>query len=1270
MTSTYIKRGGILFYGLNKTYKVFDKYDDLTKAFKKRFRRGEIKKLPKGYLYSTITNRFYDKNRKNKKRFRNLNDNDGILTPNNIYDYNIEKLDYRTILRATTNENTFGGWTGSLTFSNESNIIGLNSLKSIVVRLLPIIKQIIRKNGNIKYYITVYGLFTNAGDERENILQIKDNKSKTLYRTSNVIQSLKEFIREIEDAIEDWEGQGSGWKFEKVSKFTLHYTKYRPLRASSYIETPQKILNTKSCINPQNKTDNECFKWCLGIHNALLEGKTSNLKRTNNIKPYTDKLDFKGIEFPFIVNSKNIKMVEDLNDLSISVFWLDDDNKISPLYVSDNYVNSINNQVKLLLIIDEDNYEKKHFIYIKDFSKLLGSQYNNHKEKIHFCHYCLHGFSKEEILQKHINDGCSLFGIQKTILPKKGENILKFKNYNKKFPVPFVIYGDFECSVGNKHKLTGFTIYAVCSVDDSIKFKPILYSINDDNNNDEKNNDVMSKFYIELEKVRHKILLLSQRCKDTMKITIKELKCFKKAKKCHICEIKFEIDDILVKDHCHITGKYMGASHQKCNINRNDKHLKIPVFFHNCKGYDSHFIIKEFSKKQHSYINKKNKEIVSKIDVVAANSEKFITFSYNKMQFLDTFAFMSSGLDKLVELKKYSYGEDSFIHTKRHIEENLFKLSTRKGVYPYEYVDNASKLKDKCLPSIDKFYSKLTETGISEDDYKHALNVWKVGKFDDMQDYHDHYLKTDVLLLADVFENFRKVCLSKYGLDPARYWTLPSYSWDCMMKMTKVNLELLTDIEMYNFCEKGIRGGVSIITHRHAKANNKYCNGYDENLPNSYIMYLDANNLYGTAMSDYLPYGEFKWVEHENFNIKTMNDDDNVGYFLEVDLEYPKELHNLHNDLPVAPESINIKNNECFCVSDYQTELKKELNILNSNTKKLIPNLNDKVKYVLHSKNLEYYLNLGLKLQKVHRVLKFNQKKWLKPYIDFNTIQRTECSKNNDKFGKNLYKSMNNIVFGKTMENVRNRIDFELVDDLDRMKKITSCPRYKTHKTIRCESDEDEGLNGVLRNKNIIILDKPIYVGLTILDLSKITMYKFHYGYIKQKYGENAKLLFTDTDSLCYHINTDDFYKDMEKDKEKYYDLSNYDKEHFLYDNINESQLGFFKDEMKGIPIIEFCGIRSKMYSILLDNGDEPKTAKGIKKCAINRISHNDYKRCLFGDELEDKKQKISFYSIRSKNHEVGTMEINKTSLCSYDDKRYYINNISSYSYGHYKIKS
>ena len=331
----------------------------------------------------------------------------------------------------------------------------------------------------------------------------------------------------------------------------------------------------------------------------------------------------------------------------------------------------------------------------------------------------------------------------------------------------------------------------------------------------------------------------------------------------------------------------------------------------------------------------------------------------------------------------------------------------RKGVYPYEYMDSWKKFNETSLTSKEDFYSNLNMENIDDIDYRHCNNVFKRFELENLGDYHDLYVQSDTLLLADVFENFRDMCIKEYELDPAHFLSLPGLGWQACLKKTNIELELLTDYDMLLMVEEGIRGGICHSIHRYAKANNKYMKYYKNNEESSYIQYLDANNLYGWAMYKKLPVNGFTWLDSNEINeineefIKNYNENDNRDYIFEVDVKYPKRLHELHNDLPFLPERMEI-----------------------NNCKNLICNLPNKKKYVIHVNSLKQALNHGLKLKKIHRVIEFNQKEWLKPYIDMNTELR-KAAKND--FEKDLFKLMNNSVFGKTMENIRKHRDIKLV---------------------------------------------------------------------------------------------------------------------------------------------------------------------------------------------------------------------------------------------------
>ena len=519
---------------------------------------------------------------------------------------------------------------------------------------------------------------------------------------------------------------------------------------------------------------------------------------------------------------------------------------------------------------------------------------------------------------------------------------------------------------------------------------------------------------------------------------------------------------------------------------------------------------------------------------------------------------------------------ERFANTYKFCDNDLdkFIMLLRKGVYPYEYIDEWDKFDEKVLPDKESFYSNLTLENISEIDYVHANNVFKKFNINNLGEYHDLYVGSDTLLLVDMFENFRQSCLENYELDPAHVVSLPGLAWQACLKKTNVELELLTDYDMLLMVEEGIRGGIFHAIQRYAKANNKYMNDYDEKNKLSYIQYLDANNLYDKAMTEKLPVRGFRWMEDiskiDGDFVKVYNKNDNKGYILDVDVDYPSKLQNLHSDLPFLPERMVI-----------------------NNTKKLVCNLNDKKNYIVHINVLKQALDHELKLKKVYRLIEFEQEAWLKEYIDINTELRKKAT---NHFEKEFFKLMNNAVFGKTMENVRKHRDLKLVKSDKKRNKLVSEPNFHTMKLI------DNNLT-IIEMKNVKVkMNRPIYLGLIILDISKITMYEFWYDYVKTKYEDKAQLCYVDTDSFVVNIKTKDFFKDISQDVNKRFDTSNYTFDRPLPTGINKKVIGLMKDKLGGDIITEFVALRPKAYSYITNNFIEMKKAKGTKKCVVNKM--------------------------------------------------------------------
>jgi len=475
--------------------------------------------------------------------------------------------------------------------------------------------------------------------------------------------------------------------------------------------------------------------------------------------------------------------------------------------------------------------------------------------------------------------------------------------------------------------------------------------------------------------------ILSNTNEPMRDLTTEEKLLFDNAENCYFCEEKLWVK---YRHHDHLSSDFIGVSCNRCNLQMKprrkftknqskkgddddeDNNAKVidyflPIICHNSKFYDNHLILKDL----------KGELLRRQMHVIATNTEQFISFQIGSMRFLDSNQFLSGSLSALVDTLKKD-GKSNFNFTRDHFpESDKFDLMTRKGVYPYEYMNDALKFEETELPGIKNFFSKLTNSEISFDDYNHAKRVWDAFEIKNLHEYHDLYLLTDTILLADFFEHFRRFSLENYKLDPVHYYTAPGLSFDACLKMTAVRLELLTDPDMLLFFEKGIRGGVATITNRLSTANNKYLPPeiYDATKPSTFIQYYDANNLYGWAMSQPLPTGRFQFLDYENFHnidFKSIPHDSPVGYVLEVDLEYPDELHDDHNDLPLAPEKIIIQDT---MLSPTQKALKEKMGYQNQQkAAKLTPNFMRKQNYVVHYRNFNFYIEHGMIVTRIHRV--------------------------------------------------------------------------------------------------------------------------------------------------------------------------------------------------------------------------------------------------------------------------------------------------------------
>ncbi|GBL96873.1 hypothetical protein AVEN_118984-1, partial [Araneus ventricosus] len=816
----------------------------------------------------------------------------------------------------------------------------------ITPQLKEKIEEEIREKGAVKWYGVVKAVFKHESEDggEERVTPYFRSNVQIELVGDTVGDHVPASFTKILEAVDEFIRRGSEWILDKIVHFELCVAKYQPLRASSYIILPKKLVDKKAVLNIQNE-DQKCLVWCLIAHK--LNSLACDSYRVLHYTPHEQEIKLDGVECPVPLNK--IPIIERLNNLRINVFGYEE-NAVFPLYVSKRVDEEC---VNLLLIANE---ETQHYCLIRNMSRLLGDL-TKHNGKHHYCYRCLHRFAKDEILKEHLQY-CSEHSPQHIKMPEKGENFIKFQNVHYQNPLPYIIYADFESLIvkevhtsGNteiiaRHEACGYA-YVIIGPDGR-GVKPIA-------------------IYRGENAVKH--FMENMTPQDELD--------FRSATHCSICRKALKGDR--VRDHDHQTGIYRAALHSSCNLKfRLSK--KIPVVFHNLKNYDGHLIMQEIGKLK-DY----------EISVVPTTMEKYVTFSLSKryhkfkvsLNFVDSFQFLSTSLEKLVQ----NLTPDKFNILKENFPHHNISLLLRKGVYPYEYMDSHQKFDEERLPSIDSFESTIIGSGISDEDYRHAQTVWNYFNLKNMGEYHDLYVKCDVLQLADVSENFRKLCQHYYGLDCVHLFMAPGLAWQSSLKMTDQPLELFTDINMHMFIEKGIRGGISVITKRFSQANNKYHPNFDASKSIKHIIYLDCNNLYGASMVESLPYGGFEWISADVTLewIQSIPQDSSEGYIFEVHLKYPEELHDLHNDYPLAPEKMDIKFEE---LSEFSKAVLNGMKYTPST--KLVPNWKDK-NYITYYKNLQFYLKHGLKLEKVHKILKFQQKPWLKKYIMLNVTYNILC---------------------------------------------------------------------------------------------------------------------------------------------------------------------------------------------------------------------------------------------------------------------------------------
>lgn len=696
------------------------------------------------------------------------------------------------------------------------NLNNVKNYTDFLRPLAPVLSDML-KNHVLRHSIK-FSLKLEATYNRPNVPNSSENRAfqtsaVEVFSGSNIAEIIERAFIKLLSEEEAYTSRGSGFTLESIDGLLLAVYKYTPMGGSSYIPLPAYIEGKRGTINPQN-VDQQCFKWAILAKHVTGENK---FRIGENYKQHDDKYNFNGISFPTPLS--DVKKFEYNNPtVSVNVYGLD--KKFQPPRKYPTY------EVYPLRVVDEEkadhfdlllvaNESGSHYVYISNLSRLIRSQKTGHKESVVFCKRCFTSFDNRRYKYKlngreALTQHKLICGTHKSILPvipKEGE-CLEFEAWKKTQRHPIVIYADFETmltktdedkgdntKIIQKHEAMSYGLIVKASDDvplelmeeHEITTEPVIYR------GSESKTDVAKHFIETVTELAIKIEKLLKTNKPIV-FTDEQRQSHNACTACNLCKTTFTYDNHKVADHCHLSGKYRQALCNTCNLKLQAPKF-VPIFFHNLSNYDAHLIVTELGHDTQA------------INVIPNSEEKYISFSKYvsntfSMRFIDTFRFMASSLSSLSK-NLVTPGLENFRETAKHFVAGDMPLVTRKGVYPYEYTDSWSRLEETRLPRKRDFYSTLTETDIKEEDFEHAKLVWDHFGCTTLGDYSDLYLKIDVLLLADVFENFRDVCMRAYNLDAAHYFTAPGLSFDAMLKFTGQKLQLLHDYDMLLMYENG-----------------------------------------------------------------------------------------------------------------------------------------------------------------------------------------------------------------------------------------------------------------------------------------------------------------------------------------------------------------------------------------------------------------------------------------------------------------------------------
>jgi hypothetical protein len=1068
-----------------------------------------------------------------------------------------------------------------------------------------------------------------------------EQTSTTAYFHSNTVTVLVEDdilinyesgVLKIIESIETYTDHGSNYNVERVNWLTVNVAGYRPLAGGRHFVLPPFIAKKKACINLKN-TNNMCFKYnCLLHLNKHLSREIQNNPQI--LDAFEGQLDFEGLEFPMQIN-KIDKFEKKNPNVAITIIGSVVDNGTNvfvPLRVSRRLVEA-EHRIDML-------YINNHYVYINNLNRLLSMSTSRHNGRKFVCRNCFTFFSFEDLLERH-EPHCMVYKPQVMTFPEGDRKTLKFTGDKYTLLRPYVCIADFESWFdGNEHKPLAVSYLIFDSCGKLWCPQKTLFGA-----------DCAVKFLREMD-MMYQVLELKTRYRMKKLTPEQEAIFLKESVICTNCKQSFP-GKVLHRHHDYLTGQFLAAVCKPCN-HKLTLSRDLVVGFHNGQNYDFAYLVRALKS-----LVKSDKEI----KVLGKSVEHFISISWNHIIIIDTYKLLGGSLATLCGTMQPT---DFNLLKQAYPDPRQWKLLLTKMPFPYSHFKSEAVLDETELPGIESYHNDLTNEACDPRDYEKAVEIWNTFGLHTVKDLVKLYVQTDVLQLADVSIRFRNICFQQFEIDPFHFVSLPSFAFSACSKITNMNCDLITSREMYLLWQKAKIGGFTTVVQQYAKSNNPLVPGYDSNQEMTWILYLDCCAMYSTVMfKEKLPVRNMRFLTDDELRAADLLNFDcsgDKGYLVECSLSFDgDEVHDLLADFPPLPVNRTVSAEE---QSPRMKLLAQQLGInLEQKTKKLIADLHPRVDYVLPLKSLQFILKTTkATLHKITRAVVFDQEAVLSKFIHMCIEMRKKAK---TKFEIDVWKLICNSIYGFSLLDSTKFKRILLVYSKQTLSKLINNPLF-----VRANCFDENAAAVEMRMARLEVR-QPVFLGISILSYSKNLILDFYYNVLKQEYGSNLSIIFSDTDSLCMSLKKEspDIYQtDILPKFVHLMDTSNFDPASPLYTLERKKVMGTFTDECGGKMIQEIVVLKPKSYSIkMVEENLNIVKSKGVPKSCQKELNHEHYKNNLFDNELKT----ASYKTIGCKRQRLFTLTCKKNALSSYESKRYWLNGSELYKslpYGHYRI--